>query len=558
MAIRILLLLTSLMTGLAQAALVKIPGATLNGLEEDDVESFSAIPFAKPPVGSLRLRPPERLTEPLGEFDATKPAGACPQMIMSLESEDFLFKLVGQIANLPFTQKASGQSEDCLTITVQRPKGTLPDAKLPVLFYIYGGGYQLGWSSMYDGTGLVQHGIDIDKPFIYVIANYRVNGFGFLPGKEVKQDGAGNLGLLDQRLALEWVADHIASFGGDASKVTVWGESAGAWSVFNQMSLYGGKLKYKGEHLFRGAIMASGGVLPSQPIDSPKAQEVYDRVVRHAGCGGAEDTLECLRHVDYTTYLNAVSSAPSMLSYTALGLSYIPRPDGHSLPDSAEVLAAQGSYVPVPVITGNQEDEGTLFALFQKNLTTTGGLVDYLQRHYYAGASESELTELIGTYGQGLEAVTENSPYGTGTKNEIFPGYKRRASIIGDLFFTLTRRLFQTAAQGRENVLPSWGYMASYNTGTPILGTFHGADILQVFFGIKDNYAARSIRTHFVNFLWHLDPNGNGTRRYPFWPKWEDGRKLMRFYSDRSETITDDFRGDSFDWIKEHTEAVRL
>ena len=412
---------------------------------------------------------------------------------------------------------------------------------------------------MYDGTSLVQHGININKPFIYVIANYRVNGFGFLPGKEVKDDGASNLGLLDQRLALEWVADHIAAFGGDPSKVTIWGESAGAWSIFNQMSLYGGKLKYKDEYLFRGAIMASGGVLPSQPVDSPKAQEAYDRVVHHAGCDGASDTLECLRQVDYTTYLNAVSSSPSMLSYTALGLTYIPRPDGHTLPDSAEVLAAQGKYVPVPVITGNQEDEGTLFALFQSNLTTTAGLADYLQQYYYAGASKSELTELIETYGKGLEAITANSPYGTGLLNEIFPGFKRRASIIGDLFFTLTRRLFLDAVHTGSKVVPSWAYMASYNTGTPILGTFHGADILQVFFGIKDNYAAQSIRTHFINFLCYLDPNGNGgDKQYPFWPQWEDGQKLMRFYSDRSEVAADDFRGDSFEWIKENSGLVRL
>ncbi|KAF5011506.1 hypothetical protein FDECE_2378 [Fusarium decemcellulare] len=558
MAILRKLLTSFLLVGIVQAATVKIPGATLNGAEEDDVESFSAIPFAQPPVGSLRLRPPQRLNESLGDFDATQSADACPQVIVSTESENFLFRLLAKAANLPFIQKASGQSEDCLTITVQRPKDTPSDAKLPVMFYIYGGGYQLGWSSMYDGTSHVQHGIDTGKPFIYVTANYRVNGFGFLPGKEVKENGAGNLGLLDQRLALEWVADHIASFGGDSSKVTIWGESAGAWSIFNQMSLYGGKLKYKGQNLFRGAIMASGGVLPSQPIDSPKAQEVYDRVVHHAGCDDADDTLECLRQVDYTTFLNAVSTAPSMLSYTALGLAYIPRPDGDSLPDSGEVLAKQGKYAQVPFITGNQEDEGTIFALFQSNLTTTEGLVDYFKQYYYAGASESELTELIETYGTGQAAITENSPYGTGTKNEIFPGYKRRAAIIGDLFFTLTRRFFLTTAHASRNTSSSWAYMSSYKSGTPILGTFHGADILEVTKGDDDSYATRCIRTHFVNFLYYLDPNGKGTAHYPFWPKWADGNKLMQFFADRSETTADDFREDSFEWYKKHLKALRL
>lgn len=137
------LLATFFLVGLGHTAVVTIPGASLNGLDENGVESFSAIPFAQPPVGSLRLRPPKRFTEPLGNFDATKPAGACPQMIMSVEDEAFLLKLVGKIANLPFIGKATGQSEDCLTITIQRPKETTADAKLPVLFYIYGGGYQV-------------------------------------------------------------------------------------------------------------------------------------------------------------------------------------------------------------------------------------------------------------------------------------------------------------------------------------------------------------------------------------------------------------------------------
>lgn len=413
---------------------------------------------------------------------------------------------------------------------------------------------------MYDGSSLVQYGVEIGKPFIFVIANYRVNGFGFLPGKEVLDDGAANLGLLDQRLALEWVADNIVHFGGDPDKVSIWGESAGAWSVFNQMALYGGDLKYKDKDLFRGAIMASGGVLPSQPIDSPKAQDVYDRVVDRAGCAGATITLQCLREVDYETYLDAVSSAPGMLSYSALGLSYIPRPDGHTLPDSPEILAAQGRYVPVPVVSGNQEDEGTLFALFQPNLTTVDGLVEYLQQYYYASASEEELTELIQTYGEGTKAITENSPFRTGSKNEIFPGFKRRAALIGDLFFTLTRRLFLKAARVAKPDLPSWAYLSSYNFGTPILGTFHGADILQVFFGIKNNYAARSIRYHFINFVYHLDPNGegDGDGEYTFWPDWRHDGEMMQFSHDKSWVSKDDFRPQSFDWLVNNTKAVQL
>jgi carboxylesterase type B len=413
---------------------------------------------------------------------------------------------------------------------------------------------------MYDGTSLIKYGVEIGKPFIFVVANYRVNGFGFLPGKEVLEDQASNLGLLDQRMALEWVADNIEYFGGDPDKVSIWGESAGAWSVFNQMGLYGGGLQYNSKHLFRGAIMASGGILPAQSVDSPKAQAVYDRVVNRAGCEGAADTLNCLRGVDYTTFLNAVSSAPGMLSYTALGLDYIPRFDGHTLPDSPEVLASDGRYVPVPVISGTLEDEGTLFALFQSNLTETEHLVQYLKQYYYSEATDEDLTGLVETYGKGLEAITENSPYRTGLLNEIFPGFKKRASVIGDIFFTLTRRLFLTSAHESKPDLPSWSYFGSWNHGTPILGTFHGGDILQVFFGIKDNYAARSIRQYFLNFVYHLDPNGDGTEAsaYPFWPDWRGQGEMMQFSHDKSWISLDNFRLDSFDYFQKHGEALRL
>ncbi|CAH0004402.1 unnamed protein product [Clonostachys byssicola] len=539
-------------------ATVHVPGASIVGNVKDNVESFSGIPFAEPPIGPLRLKAPQRLKRELGDVDATGAAGACPQMVLSTESSNFLFQTIGSIANLPFVHNVTGQSEDCLTITVARPEGTTEVERLPVLFYIYGGGYQLGWSSMYDGSGLVKYGVEIGKPFVFVVANYRVNGFGFLPGKEILKDGSGNLGLLDQRMALEWVADNIGYFGGDPEKVSIWGESAGAWSVFNQMSLYDGDIIYKGKDLFRGAILASGGILPAQSIDSAKAQAVYDRVVTHAGCSEASDTLECLRSVDYTTFLNAVSAAPGMLSYTALGLDYIPRPDGKSLLNSAEVLAANGKYAPVPFIAGNQEDEGTLFALFQSNLTTTDGLINYLQQHYYSEATADELESFIDTYGQGIDQITDNSPYGTGLLNEIFPGFKRRASIIGDIFFTLTRRLLFTRVQEARSDLSTWGYISSYNRGTPILGTFHGADILQVFFGIKDNYAAKSIRAAFINFVDHLNPNDESQSAYPFWPKWTEDNMLMQFTSDKSFITKDDFRSDSFNWLQNNTQVLRL
>ncbi|KIL84050.1 sterol esterase precursor [Fusarium avenaceum] len=542
----------------AGTATVVLPSATVLGNVMNKVESFGGIPYAEAPEGKLRLRPPKRLQKSLGTFDATGPAGACPQMLSSTKSKDVLFQLLGSIANLPFVQTVTGQSEDCLTITVARPEGTKANAKLPVLFWIFGGGFQLGWSSMYDGTGLVNYGVGLNQPFIFVAVNYRVGGFGFLPGKEIQDEGSGNLGLLDQRMGLEWVADNIAAFGGDPDKVTIWGESAGAISVFDQMALYDGDHKYNGKPLFRGAIMNSGSVVPCEPLDGVKGQAVYDQVIETAGCVGKSDTLDCLRNLDYTDFLNAVNSVPGILSYNSLALSYLPRPDGRTLTASPDVLALNRKYAAVPMIIGNQEDEGTLFSIFQANLTSDEKLVTYLKDYYFHAATAPQLRDLVRTYGSGLGAITQNSPFRSGILNEIFPGFKKRAAILGDLVFILARRLFLQAATGVNGDVPSWAYMSSYDQGTPVLGTFHGSDLIQVFYGIKDNYAARSIRSYYINFVYSLDPNAASNAKYPSWPQWKNGHKLMQFFADKVTIINDDFRSASYDWLVKNIASLKF
>ncbi|KAG9241333.1 lipase 3 precursor [Calycina marina] len=532
---------------------ISYPEATVIGQPGDLVEIFPGVPFAQPPTGDLRLKPPQAITTPFN-YTADANGMACPQFLLSTALSDSLStSVLAQVLDSPLFQTLENAGEDCLNINIHRPAGTQVGDNLPVMFWIFGGGFELGWNFMYDGAPWVESSITRGEPIIFVTVNYRVGGFGFLPGAEILADGSSNLGLLDQRLGLEWVADNIASFGGDPTKVTIWGESAGAISVLDQMVLYGGNSTYKGQSLFRAAIMNSGSMVPADPVDFPKGQAVYDTVVAAAGCSGEADTLACLRAAPYATFLNAVNSVSGLLSYSALALSYLPRPDGTVLTDSPEILVASGQYAQVPFIIGDQEDEGTLFALFQSNISTTDELATYFQSLYFNSASLSQLNELIATY---PDQTTDGSPFRTGVLYEIYPQFKRLAAILGDLTFTLTRRVFLNLATTVAPTVPSWSYMSSYGYGTPVLGTFHGSDILQVFFGVLPDYASTATRAYYLSFVNHMDPNVN--TGFLNWPQWSASKSLMNFYSITAFTISDDYRSDTYDWMVENIASLHI
>ncbi|KAL2022134.1 hypothetical protein VTK56DRAFT_5963 [Thermocarpiscus australiensis] len=545
------------------APTVSISSGTFVGVSGTTTEAFNGIPYALPPVGPLRLKPPVRLNLSLGTFDASGIAPACPQFFADSDSNDLLAQVIDTVTDLPFFQKALKISEDCLSVNVIRPKGVKAGDKLPVLFWIFGGGFELGWTSMYDAGPLVTSAVQMGKPYVFVAVNYRVGGFGFMPGKEILADGAANLGHLDQRMGLEWVADNIAAFGGDPDKVTIWGESAGAISVLNQMALYDGDNTYNGKPLFRGAIMDSGSVVPADPVDCPKGQAVYDAVVAKAGCSAAKDTLACLRALPYDEFLDAANSVPAILSYNSLALSYMPRPDGKVLTQSSDYLIKEGRYAAVPMIIGDQEDEGTLFALFQPNVTTTDDLVGYLASLFFHGATRQQIEGLVDTYSPW---VWDGSPFGTGLLNEVYPGFKRTAALLGDIVFTLTRRVFLEQAVQVNPTVPAWSYLASYDFGTPVLGTFHGSDLLQVFYGLLPNCASKSIQSYYANFVYNLDPNdasggtsGRGSKVAENWPRWTgEQRTLIRFYDDRNEYLEDDFRAEAAKYLADNADFLHV
>jgi carboxylesterase type B len=530
------------------------PETRVIGSRKGSVETFNGIPYARQPVGPLRLRPPQRQNESLGTIDATGIPRSCPQFLLPTDESEFPISLLGQLLNHPFVQHVTNTGEDCLNLNVQRPRGTAPDAKLPVLFWIFGGGFELGSTAMYDASSLVEESVRQGKPIMFVAVKYRLGGFGFMPGKEILADGAANLGLLDQRLGLEWVADNIAAFGGDPSRVTIWGQSAGSISVLDQMLLYGGDNTYNGNPLFHGAIMNSGTVAPADPVDCPKGQVVYDTVVENAGCESAADTLECLRDLDYSTFLDAANSVPGIVGYHSIALSYVPRPDGTALPESPNILVDEGRYARVPFIAGDQEDEGSFFALFQPNLTTTNDIVDYLDTLPFHNAGRTVLQEYVATYQRIGE---DGSPFRTSFLNNWYPQFKRLAAILGDVTFTLARRLFLETTSQVSPEVPSWSYLATYYYGTPFLGTFHASDVLQVFYGLPHPYAARTIRGYYFSFVYNQDPNDPKSGR-PIWPRWSERRQMMNFEANRAYMMADDFRADSADVLRRNVQAFYI
>ncbi|KAH7092168.1 Alpha/Beta hydrolase protein [Paraphoma chrysanthemicola] len=537
----------------APTVIAPSPQATVAGKEGSGVETFNGIPYAQPPVGQLRLKPPQPITSAVGKVDGAASPRGCPQFFFSTDFNNIPSAVLGTLLNTPLFQTVLNSGEDCLTINVQRPAGTKADAKLPVLFWIFGGGFELGATSMYDGTSLVAESVAQGKPIIFVAVNYRVGGFGFMPGKEILADGSANLGLLDQRLGLQWVADNIAAFGGDPDKVTIWGESAGSISVMDQMLLYDGDNTYKGKPLFRGGIMNSGSIVPAQPVDSGKAQAIYDRVVEAAGCASSSNTLSCLRTTPYQQFLQACNTVPGILSYFTVNLSYLPRPDGKTITASPEQLVLNGKYAKVPFIVGDQEDEGTLFGLFTPNLTTTAEVSEYLSSIFFNLATTSQINQLVGTYQNSLE---DGSPFRTGILNNLYPQFKRVSAILGDITFTLTRRIFLKVATSVNPGVPSWSYLATYDYGTPILGTFHGSDLLQVFYGILPNNAAKSIRGYYFNFVYNLNPNSGIS--LPNWPQWSSGNKLMNFGANSNGLLDDNFRSDTAEWLAANVGSLRV
>lgn len=306
-------------------AVVDTTTGALRGVVDTDHRLFAGVPYAAPPVGPLRWRPPQPAAAWTGIRDATRPGSPCVQE----------------------SHPAVG-SEDCLTVNVWTPAGSTGQ-KRPVMVWIHGGGFINGHGDMYDARRLAARG-DI----VVVTLNYRMGALGFLAHPALGPYGqVGNYGLIDQQAALRWVRDNIANFGGDPTKVTIAGESAGGMSVCDHL------VAPASAGLFRAAIIQSG---PCQAqVDLATAQDVSRGFAESVGCGGPDAdpdaVAQCLRALPATR----VASAPWYVHIDTHSLTG-PVFDTHVLPVDPMAGFAAGKAAKVPVLIGSNRDEFTLFA----------------------------------------------------------------------------------------------------------------------------------------------------------------------------------------------------
>ncbi|KAI0793620.1 carotenoid ester lipase precursor [Fomes fomentarius] len=454
---------------------VQLGPATVVGTRNGSIDSFLGVPFAQPPIGDLRLRQPQLLT-------------SAPNIPLELLLDVApLLTLFSENPDVP-------QSEDCLYLNIIRPSDISADANLPVLLWIYGGGFALGSNSMgfYNGSAVVQKSMDIGQPIIFVAVNYRLNVFGFLGGQEVKDAGLGNLGLQDQRAALRWVNRFISAFGGDPNKL---GESAGAISVALHMLTNDGDT----EGLFRAGIMSSGSLVPTGDITD--LQSTYDFVVDEVGCADESDTLACLRTVSSDSLLTAANNTPGLTSLGGLATPYMPHADGVFIKEPIQELALKGKLARIPFIIGDVKDEGTLFSLGNLNITTDDEFANFIAQFWFLGASIADIQPILQAYPSDPSA---GSPFDTGSANAFTPQYKRIAALQGDWFFQAQRRALlaeYASTHQAYNFLSARGNF-------PGIGDVHGSDLLTAF-GPGD------MTDYFVRFVNNLNPNGADAIQWP-------------------------------------------
>jgi len=476
-------------TALAETKTYNVDGGTISGAVVDGIHVFKGVPFAAPPVGDLRWKAPQ----PVETWPRTKVCTSTGPMCPQTKSSPLSI----------YARAPEPQSEDCLYLNIWSGD-TAAGAKRPVMVWIHGGSLTRGSGSgsIYDGASLAKKGV------VVVTVNYRLNIFGYLAHPELtaesEHNSSGNYGVLDQIAALEWVQRNIKEFGGDPDRVTIFGESAGSWSVntLNASPLAAG--------LFHGAIGESGAFFDGMThlSDSSDALPSAESMgVAIAGLAGADSIAE-LRDLSSTKLLQIYSKDIASGSPV---FATRPNVDGWVLPDEIRNIFERGEHNDVPVIVGSNTDEMTSLTAPGRIPRTVEKLTAVVEERY-PGTSEEFL-----------------KVYAAASDSEASGAY---LASLRDIFFTLPMRKWaQRTSAGKSDA-----YLYSFTHHPPIANSayfksFHAAEIAYVFnnlerleganYTTEDHALADSLSSYWVNFATSGNPNG-GT--LPEWPMYSAER----------------------------------
>jgi para-nitrobenzyl esterase len=460
------------------AVVVKTDAGSVSGINQDGIRVYTGIPFAAPPTGDLRWRPPAPVKPWDGVKEAKEYSATCPQ---------------------PSPSAPLNMSEDCLYLNVWTPAQS-PDEKLPVMVFFYGGGFASVASGMptYNGTTLAKKGV------IVVTPNYRLGALGFLAhpqlDNESPHNASGNYGILDQQAALSWVQRNIGAFGGDPSRVTIFGQSAGAESVLIHVASPTSK------GLFRQGIVESGpfwahGAIINATHPKEYAEQFGVDYATSLGYSGP-DAIAQMRRLSPETLINATPS-PTAGFWTTHTVQFEPTVDGWVLPDTMDNMYLNHRENPVPLMIGNNAGDGSTLSA-NANMTVP----EYV-------------SFIRGRFGKDADSVLVKYPANSTSEVQL-----RLAQIMTDYDFSDSVKF---AAGSMGDISPdTYLYRYSYIIPGLNMGAFHGSETL-LLFGVPVP-ADPAVRDNVVD-LWTRfaktgNPNGGMNITWPNYTR-ENGQYFL-------------------------------
>lgn len=546
---------TSIETRAPRTSLVETTTGPVQGQEDGTLFTYFGIPYAAPPVGPLRWKPPQPVrpwTEALATLAPEEPAiPAAPAVIPVPKCPQ---TLSGGEAAAPFLGPVD---EDCLYLNVVTPKlGTA----LPVMVWIHGGGNVLGEGVQADG-GTSGTRLAETENVVVVSMNYRFGPFGFLAHaaltEESEDDASGNYGLMDQVAALRWVRDNIDAFGGDPDNITIFGESAGG---LNTCALV---MSPQADGLFHRAIMQSGTCYRPWPtLESAHAHG--ERFAELAGCGSESDVLACLRTKSWKELHDAQAPDPDEVGFVGYAIQLIdverkylpwsPILDGYFFEEQPIPSTKNGAFNKVPLMIGFTSEEGRLFGWLAEDEEVGAGF-DINESNYrdliaYILGDNDELADaaVAGPYAADKFADPGDA-YSAATTDAAFrcPALEQASTTSVHVPTYIYEFRYPNADFALDNIAPLPSLDRSQFVGWSN-GAFHSADI-QYVFGVpslqaKDEFPPGSVdaelwetmRGYFARFARAGDPNGDGQTE---WPQFSNGDPRLLALDSAVETAND-------------------